>query len=120
MQDINTLKQAVEAAEAEYKAALTGHKAAKRYDAVANEGGEGYSTSETLSEAAYNKHMPIISAAKDALFAATWTREVFDARRADWSARVIKTKSYAQLAALEKQVGYTFVDLKKAKELHGL
>ena len=120
MQDVTTLKQAVAAAEAAYKNDMAGLAAAKRYDAVVNEGGGGYSTSEALSEAATEKHWPIIKAAKEALFAAVWTRAEFDIRRADWNAKVVKTKSYKDLAALEKSLGYTAADLKKAKEMHGL
>jgi len=83
MDNIETLKQAVAAvvaAEAAYKTAMAGHSKAKRYDAVVNEGGEGYSTSEAMSEAAYNKHAPLIQAAKDALFAEVYTPEVLAAR----------------------------------------
>jgi len=117
MQNIETLKQAVAAAEAAYKTAMAGHSKAKRYDAVVNEGGEGYSTSEAMSEAAYSKHAPLIKAAKDALFAAVYTPEVLAARGAEWNARAASLKSYAEQAALEKQLGYSLADLKKAKAL---
>ena len=120
MQNIEALKEAVVNAEAAYAFALSGVKRATQYDAVVNEGGEGYSSSEALSEAAFKKHAPLIKAAKDALFAATWTRDVFEARRSAWNARAVNCKSYAAVTALEKSIGFTANDMRKAKSLLGL
>jgi hypothetical protein len=120
METIAELKQALAAAEAAYKADDAAAKKQQAHDRVVNEGGGGYSRAEAMSEAAYNKHLPIIKAAKDALFAATWTREVFEERRATWNAEVVKTKSIKELLALQNRLGYTQADLKKAKDLLGL
>ena len=117
MATITELKQAVAAAQAAYKADCAGLAKAKQYDSVVNEGGEGYNTAEAMAEAAYNKHMPLILAAENALFAAEWTKETLAARGAAWNAGMAKCKSYAQEAALGKKLGYNLADLKKAKAL---
>lgn len=119
MQDLNTLKQALAAAEAAYKADSEKVKAMRAYDRVANEGGEGYSTAEAASESLSNKHWPIIKAAKAALFAATWTPEYFAARKAEWNAAVPTMKTTKDLLAAEKRLGFTHQDLKDAKALLG-
>lgn len=120
MQDINALKQAVIDAESAYKAAMAGCSRAKSYDQVVNEGGEGYSTSEAMSEAAYNKHAPLIKAAKDALFTVVWTLDALAERRAEWNANVVKCKSHKDMSDLAKRLGYGPSDLIRAKALHGI
>ena len=55
-----------------------------------------------------------------ALFAAEWTPEVFAARRAVWNAEVAKTKSYGDLAKLQKRLGYGPAELRDAKKILGL
>lgn len=117
---IETLKAAVAKAEADFAAAMKSVKAAGRMDAVVNEGGEGYSTAEAASERAFNLHMPIIKAAKDALFVATWTAEVLAERRATWNANVVKCRSNKDMAALSARLGYGFSDITRAKTLHGI
>lgn len=117
MPTVTELKQALATAEAAYAADLAGIAKAKRYDSVINEGGEGFSSAEAIGEAAYNKHASVIQAAKEALFSAEWTAEVFAARAAAWNAGAIKCKSHAQEAALVKSLGYSVADLKKAKSM---
>lgn len=119
MTNNETLKQALAAAEAAYKADAAKANALRSYDRVVNEGGEGYSTAEAASEAAFNKHMPLIKAAKNALFAATWTPDYFAACKALWNLEIAKTKSITEKVALEKRLGFTLRELQDAKALLG-
>jgi hypothetical protein len=89
---------------------------AKNYDRVANEGAEGFLTAEQVSQ----KYFDLISAAEDVVFAEKWTLEHLTAERARWNEQVVNAKSYADIAALEKKLGLTVGDLKKAKQLHGI
>lgn len=105
-QTLNSLKAARQAA----------MQKAKSYDRFANEGSEGFSTAEEVSQ----KYFELISAAEDAVFAEQWTLEHLNAERARWNAEAGQIKNNAQLAALEKKLGIKFNDLVKAKKLHGI
>lgn len=120
MQTIEQLKSAIQAAEAAYAADRAKIAKLKNVDRVMNEGGEGYSRYEAESERLFNHHTPIIIAAKEALFAAEWTAEVFAKRRAAWNASVVKCKSYKDMAALAARLGFGHSDLAKAKRLLGI
>lgn len=119
MSNVAELKIAVQAAEAAYAADIAKIRHLKSVDRVANEGGEGYSSYESASEQLFGIHTPIIKAAKDALFAAEWTAEVFAERRAAWNASVVKCKSHKDMAALAARLGYGHTDLARAKALLG-
>ena len=120
MSDVAELKIAVHAAEAAYAAELAKIRHLKNMDRVVNEGGEGYSSYEAASERLFGVHAPIIKAAKDALFAAEWTHEVFAERRAIWNASVVNCKSHKDMAALAGRLGYSHTDMARAKALLGV
>lgn len=117
MQTIEQLKAAVVAAEAAYAADRAKIAHLKSVDRVVNEGGEGYSCYEAESERLFDLHTPIIMAAKEALFAAEWTPEVFAERRVAWNTSVVKCKTHKDMAALASRLGYGHADLAKAKSL---
>ncbi len=64
-----------------------------------------------------------IGADKAAAFAAEWTVEVFNARRAAWNAEIVKLPRDAKgvkweaVRALEAKLGFQMEDLKRAKTL---
>lgn len=51
----------------------------------------------------------------EAAFWAEWTADVFAARRAEWNAHVVNTKTFLERTALEVKLGYEMRDLAKAK-----
>lgn len=98
----------------------TALKAAKRQssvDRIINEGGEGYSHAETLSERAFEEWNKGVTPLKAELFAAEWTPEVTAARRASWNAAMQaagKQITTRQVMAIQTKLGFTMADLKKA------
>lgn len=57
-------------------------------------------------------------------FASVWTAEVLEKRRAEWNSRIKpyvdagKSISTAELVAIQRDLGYTIDDIKRAKALH--
>jgi hypothetical protein len=108
MSNIDTIR-------AELDQARAAARKAAEYDRVVNEGGQGYETSEA--------HVDRILEISKRLFAAEWTREIFDARRAIWNTRVSKLGAkitMQQVYALEAELGFTQTQLMSAKALHGV
>lgn len=107
MSDIAEIKARLAAAQKAYKAA-------RAFDRVVNEGGEGFKT----AEAKHNEIMKI----EGELFAAEWPEEVFNARRAAWNARILQSRG--QLAtnelvnSIETEMGFTRQQLARAKALY--
>ena len=95
-------------------------KSLTSYDSLINEGGDGYSHYEQVSESIYNKYQPIISALKLEIFKAEWTADVIDARKAQWNSEVMKldARTVSSIAKLSERLGYTLNDLKKAISLN--
>lgn len=105
----------IESIRAELEQAKADARKAAAYDRMVNEGGEGFETAE--------KHVDRVFEIAKRLFAAEWTREVFDARRAVWNARVTALGAQVtiqQVQALEAELGFTQSELKSAKALHGV
>jgi hypothetical protein len=115
---VEQLTAELKAAEAAMDAEMKGAGKFRESDKVMNEGGGGYSRSESLSEAAFNRNMPKIKAAKQALFEAVWTPEVTASRRAAWNTEVAKTRSTKDLLALQKKLGFVHAELKQAIALN--
>lgn len=95
------------------QAAQQRYRDALRQDRASNEGGDGcYARSDSAFAA--------VMAAADEAFAAEWTREVFDVRRADFNARVRACGAQltvTQLQAIEQGLGFTRDELARAKRL---
>lgn len=95
---------------------------AAAYDRLQNEGGEGYSTYEDVSETHYSK----LKALKAELLAAEWTKEVTTERRAAWNAMVKAASARGEnwsgkdQVAAEQSIGFTLSDLRQAIKLHNL
>jgi hypothetical protein len=97
----------------------------KAIDRVQNEGGEGYSQHESACERLHDQHFGGIKALRRELFAAEWTAEILEQRRAEWNDAVKpwivarKNPSTKELLALQDRLGYSLADIKLAKDLHG-
>jgi hypothetical protein len=115
---VDQLTAELKAAEAVMDAEMKGAGKFIQSDKVMNEGGGGYSRSEDLSESAYNRNMPKIKAAKQALFAAVWTPEVTALRRAAWNAEAASMRTTAQVLKLQSKLGFTGAELKSAIALN--
>lgn len=89
----------------------------RAYNRIQNEGGEGYER-DSVPEALKQEWLD----AEKAEFAATWTLEVLMARRAAWNDAVARRapKTSAAVAQIQRDMGYTLADIKRAKALHGI
>ena len=99
-------------------------KAHRLYNKIQNEGYEGYNPHDDDLDNAISKCSDIQRELDDAVLAAEWTPDVFAARRTDWVDGIAKvTKNgmvaVADVKALEKRLGFTMSQLKRAKELNG-
>lgn len=86
----------------------------RRYNNLVNEGGEGFernSVPESM-QVAY-------TAALQAEFAAEWTLDVLNARRAEWNAACTSGK-YDNLPQIERATGLKLADIARAKTLHNV
>ncbi len=95
------------------------------YNKLQNEGGEGYvdyakryPTQPTQSE--QDAILAQTKAELDAAFSTEWTAEVTAARRATWNdaIKAKAPKTAREAAALEKAVGFTLTNLKRAVAMH--
>lgn len=114
---IEQIKADIAVADAALDAALMASKKQARIDRVLNEGGEGYSHAETISERAFEAWSKVITPLKSELFAAEWTPEVTATRRAAWNAAMMasgKQITTKQVLAIQTKLGFTMADLKKA------
>ena len=114
---IEQIKADIAAVDAALDTALKSSKKQARIDLVVNEGGEGYSHAETISERAFEAWNKAITPLKAELFAAEWTPEVTATRRAAWNAAMMaagKKITTRQLMAVQERLGFTMADLKKA------
>jgi len=107
---------------AEIKAEI---KTLVEYDArinyLQNEGCEGYNQRHPKLRGLYNE----LEAAMDAAFAADWTVETTQARRAAWNAEIAKVAKNGKIDAADvtkivDRLGYRMEDIVKAKKLHGM
>lgn len=100
----------------------------KQFDAIHNEGGEGYNTIRANASAEIAKFEAEYAAGADeraARFAAEWTMDTTQARRAAWNtfARANMTKQglRADLANSQQTAqGWRIDDLRAAIKLHNL
>lgn len=73
-----------------------------------------------------NKLYKELYAAQEAVFLASWTAEITQARLAIWNKEIAKIANKrfaggtlaAEIKRIEQRLGFEFIDLKKAKELH--
>lgn len=123
---VEQIKAELAAAELAYNTAMDAVRHLKAIDRVQNEGGEGYSQHEAACERLHDQHFPGIKVLRRELFAAEWTLEVLEQRRATWNDAVKpwvearKNPSTKELLALQTRLGYTLADLRAAKDLHGI
>ena len=141
--------------------------AAKKYDNLHNEGGEGYNpyrdeidnraidarknaprteddvlrdlerydssiarecgTYNADKVAALNAELADLRKSADDKFLAVWTIDELNYRRAAWNAEMDKIRATGakgltpiQFAKIQKKLGFTLDDIKKAKKLHGI
>lgn len=89
----------------------------RAYNKIQNEGGEGYER-DSVPASLRQEWLD----AEKAEFAAEWTLDVLTARRAAWNAAVARRqpKTPAAVAQLQRDMGYTIADIKRAKALHGI
>lgn len=117
---IEQIRADIAALDAALDAARMAAKKQARIDRVVNEGGEGYSHAETLSERAFDAWSKAITPLNAELFSAEWTPEVTAARRAAWNAEVgkfvtaKKGMTTRDILAIQTRLGFTGADLKKA------
>lgn len=89
----------------------------RAYNRLQNEGGEGYER-DSVPASLRQEWLD----AEKAEFAAAWTLDVLTARRAAWNEAVARRqpKTFAAARELERDMGYTIADIKRAKALHGI
>lgn len=91
----------------------------RAYNRALNEGGEGYERDST--EALEREWL----AAQAAEFAAVWTLDTLNARRAAWNAEMMAlsakrvTMTPKLMDSIIARLGYSLSDIKRAKALHG-
>jgi len=95
------------------------------FDAVHNEGGEGYNPYRVEAERSLRDQFAAEHAAHEALFHATWTVEVTKERRAAWNAfvRANGTPRGLPTAIAGHQIeaqGWELDDLRRAIKIHNL
>lgn len=97
-------------------------KRAKKVDRVQNEGGGGYSHGDALADERGREYIRRRGELDKELFAAEWTRDVTEKRRAAWNAEVSKLKSptVSAVGAIQRKLGYGPDAIKRAKALHGI
>ena len=103
-------------------------KTEAKFDAVHNEGGEGYNPIRANASEAIAKFEAEYAAGADersALFAAEWTLEITQGRRAAWNAfaRANMTKQGLRVDianSQQKAQGWRIDDLRAAIKLHNL
>jgi phage-related protein (TIGR01555 family) len=106
--------------EGEYKSDIAKIQHLKKYDRLQSEGHSGgYSSYDDEAEKIYSKYKDPLKQAKEEMFAEEWTPDVLEKRRAEWNAAIQKNmpKTTREKGELEKRLGYTLEDIKKAKEL---
>lgn len=126
MSNITELKAQLAAIEAEWHSKINAAKNMRSLDALVNEGAEGYSIVEETQETLAEQCLPKVNAIKDAVFAAEWTIEATNARRAAWNAEMqalvaAKLPANAKtIPPIVKRLGYGPADIQRAKTLHGI
>lgn len=97
-------------------------KQAKKVDRVQNEGGGGYSHGDSLADMHGREYIRRRGELDKELFAAEWTREVTEQRRAAWNAEVSKLRNptVSAVGAIQRKLGYGPDAIKRAKALHGM
>lgn len=116
--DIDSLS--LEEARAYYKEL---QDARKRYDQVMNEGGEGFNPFD--NDERFNKVSSRIQKLEDEKFLKDWPKDVLEERRRLWNeegAKLARTPDgkvkVDDVRALEKRLGFSWNDAKRAKQLH--
>jgi len=95
----------------------------RSYNNVINEGGEGYER-DSVPQALRDEY----SAAEQAEFAAAWTNDVTQQRRAAWNAAIAaiaakygeRGMTAKRFADLQTSLGYKLADIRRATALHGI
>lgn len=100
-------------------------KGRRTYNNIMNEGGEGFNPFD--NEPAYERAHDRIKQIQSEEFAKEWTKEKTNERRSMWNsegAKLPRTPNgmvkISDINALEKRLGFTVEDIKKAKLLHGI
>lgn len=95
----------------------------KFYNRLVNEGGDGYEREDSRIATLNEEYL----AASKAEWAAEWTPEVFAARRVAWNAEVARvsaanggTVPAGELKAMIARLGYSHMDLARAKAALGI
>jgi len=112
-----------QAVQAEWDSKIDAIQHLRAVDRVQNEGGEGFSSYEAAAEDLADEYLPRITALRNAEFAATWTHDVTVQRRAAWNSEIGKLGAKimpAQVKALIARLGYSHVEIAKAKAMHGM
>ncbi len=87
----------------------------KKYNHVANEGGEGYQR-QSVPQALFDE----LAAAQDAEFAQKWTPDFTSKNRLAWNETAKSLGDKATQFLLEEKFGFSFYDLKKAIKINCL
>ena len=85
----------------------------RRINNIQNEGGEGFDCDEAASQ----RYSAASWELQKELFAATWTPEVYESRKAAWNAGLSGCKSQHDVNALQDRLGFTVSDIRRAKEM---
>lgn len=105
---------------------------ARSFDAIYNDGGEGYNPMRHSKAAMMAEHRQTMAARQKledakAAFEAEWTLEVTNERRAAWNAAVQAGEMTtagevdpAKVAQVTARLGYGLAELRRAKSIHSL
>lgn len=121
-----TLRAELAAIEAEWKSKINAAKNMRSIDALHNEGNEGYSLAEATQETLADHYLPRVAALQNAIFAAEWTADVTEARRAAWNAEMMALAAAKQPAntktipLIAKRLGYNLTDIRRAMAMHNI
>ena len=121
MSNLDQLKKELAALEAEQAEKV---KRLPAYDKAVNEGGGGYSHKDVIDEEYGEKKEPIIQQIRALEFAAEWTMEVFEERKAAYNAAIQKLPAFPKpkvrdVANCEKELGFSRDELLRAKNMLG-
>ena len=126
MTNLDTLKAQLAAARSEWDAGRAAANDLRAMDTVQNEGGEGFSARAASLDQLADKYGPQVMALESAIFAAEWTLELTQARRAAWNVemqKLIAAKTPATpktIGSIARMLGYNFADLVRAKTHHAI
>ena len=126
MTNIDALKTQLAIVRADWDAGRAAANGLRAMDTVQNEGGEGFSARAARLDQLADKYGPQVLALESAIFAAEWTLEITQARRAAWNVemqKLIAAKTPATpktIGSIARMLGYNCGDLVRAKMHHAL